>query len=121
MCSLVMSPYPRELTNHDVIITNYVINFHCTIIPVVVLDSVLLFVITHTSAWFLDRELHQLVFIVYIQSKKFFIGKFYINSNRCDMFVCMYICIYVLFMCLHSSIPLDCLKMILFWEIHLLM
>lgn len=33
------------------------INFHCTIIPVVVLDSV----ITHTSAWFLDREIHQLV------------------------------------------------------------
>jgi len=28
-----------------------------TIIPVVVLDSV----ITHTSAWFLDREIHQLV------------------------------------------------------------
>jgi len=34
-----------------------VINFHCTIIPVIVLDSV----ITHTSAWFLDREIHQLV------------------------------------------------------------
>ena len=33
------------------------INFHCTIILVVVLDSV----ITHTSAWFLDREIHQLV------------------------------------------------------------
>jgi len=33
------------------------INFHCTIIPVVVLDSV----ITHTSAWFLNREIHQLV------------------------------------------------------------
>jgi len=33
------------------------INFHCTIIPVVVLDSV----ITHTSAWFLDGEIHQFV------------------------------------------------------------
>jgi len=33
------------------------INFHCTIIPVVFLDSV----ITHTSAWFLDSEIHQLV------------------------------------------------------------
>jgi len=33
------------------------INFHCTIIPVVVLGSV----IAHTSAWFLDREIHQLV------------------------------------------------------------
>jgi len=33
------------------------INFHCAIIPVVVLNSV----ITHTSAWFLDREIHQLV------------------------------------------------------------
>jgi len=29
------------------------INFHCTIIPVVVLYSVM----THTSAWFLDREI----------------------------------------------------------------
>jgi len=36
------------------------INFHCTIIPVVVLDSV----ITHTSAWFLDGEIHQLVLMV---------------------------------------------------------
>jgi len=35
------------------------INFHCTIIPVVVLDNV----ITHTNAWFLDREIHQLVFL----------------------------------------------------------
>jgi len=34
------------------------INFHRTIIPVVVLDSV----ITHTSTWFLDREIRQLVF-----------------------------------------------------------
>jgi len=34
------------------------INFHCTIIPVVVLDSA----ITHTSAWFLDGKVHQLVF-----------------------------------------------------------
>jgi len=33
------------------------INFHCIIIPVVVLDSV----ITHTSAWFLDSEIRQLV------------------------------------------------------------
>jgi len=33
------------------------INFHCIIIPVVVLGSI----ITHTSAWFLDREIHQLV------------------------------------------------------------
>jgi len=33
------------------------ISFHCTIISVVVLDSV----ITNTSAWFLDREIHQLV------------------------------------------------------------
>jgi len=33
------------------------INLHCTIIPVVILDSV----ITHTSAWFLDGEIHQLV------------------------------------------------------------
>jgi len=33
------------------------INFHCTIIPVVVLESV----ITHKSAWFFDREIHQLV------------------------------------------------------------
>jgi len=32
-----------------------------TIVPVVVLDSVLVFIITHTSTWFLDRELHQLV------------------------------------------------------------
>jgi len=39
------------------------INFHCTIIPVVVLDSVLM---THTSAWFLDREIHQLVHQVII-------------------------------------------------------
>jgi len=31
------------------------INFHCIIIPV--LDSI----ITHTSAWFLDSEIHQLV------------------------------------------------------------
>jgi len=37
------------------------IDVHCTIIPVVVLDRVLVFVIAHTSAWFLDRELHQLV------------------------------------------------------------
>jgi len=36
------------------------INFHCTIIPVVVLDSVM----THTSGWFLDREIHQLVVAV---------------------------------------------------------
>jgi len=36
------------------------INFHCTTIPVVVLDSV----ITHTSALFLDREIHQLVVAV---------------------------------------------------------
>ena len=36
------------------------INFHCTIIPVVVLDSV----ITHTSTWFLDREIHQLAMSV---------------------------------------------------------
>jgi len=35
------------------------INLHCTIIPVVVLDSV----ITHTRAWLLDREIHQLVLI----------------------------------------------------------
>jgi len=35
------------------------INFHCTIIPVVVLDSV----ITHTSAWFLVGEIHQLVLV----------------------------------------------------------
>jgi len=33
------------------------INFHCTIILVVVLDSVII----HTSAWFLDSEIHQLV------------------------------------------------------------
>jgi len=33
------------------------INFHCIIIPVVVLDSV----ITHTNAWYLDGEIHQLV------------------------------------------------------------
>jgi len=33
------------------------INFHCTIIPVVVLE-------THTSAWFLDWEIHQLVVVV---------------------------------------------------------
>jgi len=39
------------------------INFHCTIIPVVVLDSV----VTHTSAWFLDREIHQLVFGCFIE------------------------------------------------------
>jgi len=38
-----------------------VINFHCTVIPVVVLDSV----VTHTSAWFLDREIHQLVYDPY--------------------------------------------------------
>jgi len=30
------------------------VNFYCTIIPVVIL-------LTHTSAWFLDREIHQLV------------------------------------------------------------
>ena len=34
------------------------ISFHCTIIPVVVLYSV----ITHTSTWFLDRDIHQLVY-----------------------------------------------------------
>jgi len=37
------------------------INFHCTIIiPVLVLDSV----ITHASAWFLDREIHQLAAVI---------------------------------------------------------
>jgi len=36
------------------------INFHCTIIPVVVLDSV----ITYTSAWYLDREIYQLVTLI---------------------------------------------------------
>jgi len=36
------------------------INFHCTIIPVVVLGSL----ITHTSAWFLDREIHHLVYLI---------------------------------------------------------
>jgi len=33
------------------------IKFHCTIIPVVVVDSV----IKHTRAWFLDRVIYQLV------------------------------------------------------------
>jgi len=42
------------------------INFHCTIIPVVVLDNV----ITHTSAWFLNREIHQFVFCKKIQQIK---------------------------------------------------
>jgi len=40
------------------------INFHCTIIPVVVLDSV----IAHTSAWFLDRRIHQLVCFIIMYS-----------------------------------------------------
>jgi len=42
------------------------INFHCTIIPVVVLDSV----ITHTRTWFLDREIHQLAVISRAQKLK---------------------------------------------------
>jgi len=33
------------------------INFHCTFIPVVVLNSV----ITHTNVWFLGGEIHQVV------------------------------------------------------------
>jgi len=40
------------------------INFHCTIISVAVLD-----VITHTSTWFLDREIHQLVKITIFDIK----------------------------------------------------
>jgi len=36
------------------------INFSCTIIPVVVLDGI----VTYTSAWFLDREIHQLVAVI---------------------------------------------------------
>jgi len=57
MCSLVMSSYPCDLTVMSYLLINSANNFHCTVIPVVVLDSV----ITHTSAWFLDREIHQLV------------------------------------------------------------
>jgi len=55
MCSLVISPYPCDL----IVMSLLLINFHCTFIPVVVLDGV----ITHTSAWFLDREIHQLVLL----------------------------------------------------------
>jgi len=56
MCSLVMSPYP-----HDFIVISLLLIkslYHYTSC------SVVFIVITHTSAWFLDGEIHQLVVAV---------------------------------------------------------
>jgi len=54
------------------------INFHCTIIPVVVLDNV----ITHTSAWFLDREIHQFFAIAHCRvSRWVFTTRYALNAR----------------------------------------
>jgi len=67
-----------------------VINFHCIIISVVVLDSV----ITHTSTWFSDMEIHQLVkrIVLYSERKRFgLLQGMQADSKGCPKQILMYV------------------------------